>query len=167
MSINVLFVATAENRKYKINDLPSDLPDLLDGNGNISDDYSSELDNFKLDYFEIISSLCSGIIRYITIDPAYSEEKIHASDDQNYLGHISEFLEDIDLEKYQNTFDIILITSAYDNIFNINNINIISKLIKPNGYLITTHPNGLYNLNNCSNFKFIKSDNDKYIFKYN
>ena len=166
MSINVLFIATAENRKFKMVNLYDDLPELIDENGNIFDNYTSDLDNFKSEYFEIITSLYSDniILKYITIDPNYSEDKVNDEDDPRYIEHISKLLEEIDLEKYYNFFDSIFIASAYNDMFNIKNINIISKLLKPESYLITTYPSGFDNLI-LSNYKFIKIYNNKNIFK--
>ena len=166
MSLKVLFIATAENREMKIDDSPSDLPDLIDDGGNIITDVTSDLDKFKSEYFEIISSLYDENLhfKYTTIDPAYSENKVSNEDDPRYTCHISTLLEDIDISLYYKSFDLIFIATTYEQMFNIKNIDIMSKLLKSEGYLITTHPSGYENLTS-HDYKFIKSFNHKTIFR--
>ena len=50
--VNILIVATAENRQFKTQD--NKIIDLFDRESNIFNDYSSELDNKKDEYFKII-----------------------------------------------------------------------------------------------------------------
>lgn len=158
MFINILFVATAENRVFKIDDMDNDLPNLIDDYGLINNDTSSDLDKFKLKYFEIIALLYNNNdnIKYMTLDPAYSNVKIKNQDDIRYIGHESLLLEEINLDKYNKSFDLIFIANTYNNMFNTKNIDIINKLLKPKSYLITTYPTG-YDELIVSNYKFIKT----------
>ena len=111
MSINVLFVATALNRNKKISDYDDEIPNLIDENGNISEDVSNLDENFQ-EYFNLIKSIIPyHTIKFTTIDPAYTNEKknnidnMNNMDNINYMGHISTLLEDISLCEYKNFFD--------------------------------------------------------------
>ena len=165
-SINVLIIASAENRRMKSQDEDDDIPDLIDENGNICNDHTSELDNNKETYFKIISSLFDNddIIKYTTIDPSfYSDIKIKEFDDPNYLGHLDILLSEIDIQKYKKSFDCIFVANAYNDMFNSENILIMNQLLKDNSYLITTYPNGYSELI-LSNYRHLLTDNKFNIF---
>jgi len=167
--INVLIIATAENRRSKDQDDDEKIPDLLDEDGFIDNDYSSELDNNKETYINIISSLYfyNYIIKYMTICPSYySDIKVNMYDDPNYLGHIDKMLVDINVDAYEESFDCIFVTSAYSDMYNLENISTINKILKPNGILITTHPNGIYDLLS-SNYKHYKTNKNNKIGNFN
>ena len=165
MNINVLFVASALNRQFKpeTDNFYDDLPDLLDDNGNISEDISNLEENFT-EYFTLIKNIINyDQVKFLTIDPAYINQKknINLDDDINYLGHIPTLLEDISLNKYSDFFDCIFVTSAYDDIFNKKNIDILNKLLKKNSFLITTYPSGINQLNSTFTHIVNKTDNNK------
>lgn len=144
-TINVLIIASAENRQMKKTDLDDEVPDLIDEHGNIEIDYKTQLEMEKELYFRLISSLFDDhcIIKYMTIDPVYdSNLKIKDLDDPNYLGHLDTLLSEIDIVKYKNLFDCIFVTNAYHDMFCSGNILILDKLLKETSYLITMHPTG-------------------------
>jgi hypothetical protein len=155
----ILIVATAENRQYKSQDDIDNMPDLIDKEGNIFNDNSSELDNKKDEYFKILIELYSYdyIIKYKTICPSYySDFKVKKYDDPNYLGHIDSLVSDINIEEHNNMFNCILVTSAYSDMYNQENILVFDKLLKKNGLIVTTHPKGIYELLS-SNYKHYAS----------
>ena len=95
--IQTLLVGTAENRVPKIIECVG-LPDLIDSNGKIIDELTEKSD-FEKEKDIILNNIKkiynNKIIKYISIDPAYTSNKRNPEDDPNYLGHISSLLIDI------------------------------------------------------------------------
>jgi hypothetical protein len=164
-SINVLFVATSFNRVGVYSSEYDDLPDLIDDKDNKYSNYT-ELEENSIEYFNLIKNLIpTRILNYITIDPQYTDEKKdNTIDEYYYNGHHQALLSEILSinPDYNNYFDCVFITSAYHNMFNKDNIDIIDKILKRNGILITTYPTGLSELSN--NYKNIINNNKYNIF---
>ena len=150
-SINVLFVATSFNRVGLYSSEYDDMPDLIDNDGNKCSNYT-ELEENYIEYFNLIKDLIpTRTLNYTTIDPQYTNEiKDNTIDENYYNGHHQAFLSEILFVNpdYDNYFDCVFVTSAYPNMFNKDNIDIIDKLLKTSGILITTYPNGLFELSN-------------------
>jgi hypothetical protein len=79
------------------------------------------------------------------------------------MGHIPTLLEDIQLDTYNNFFDCVFVTSAYNDMFNNKNIDILLKILKKKSFLITTYPSGRSELTS----KFISYKTDNYSSSYN
>jgi hypothetical protein len=167
--VNILIVATAENRRSKIPDQYNNNYDLINEEIIIFNDYSSELDNNKDEYFKIITQIYSYdfIIKYKTISPSfYSDVKETDNDNPNYLGHIDALVADINIEDHSEFFDCILVTRVYSDIYNQTNILTFDKILKKNGIIITTQPKGIYELLS-SNYKHYYSGKKTEIGKFN
>jgi hypothetical protein len=170
MNINVLFVATSLNRlevdKVNLDDSYDDMPELIDENGIVVENITELELNYK-EYFNLIKNTIQyDDIKYLTIDPVYTNVMAsNTNDDINYIGHIPTLLEDISLDKYTDFFDCVFITSAYLDIFNETNINILKQILKKNSFLITTYPNGISELK--SNFTRILKNETKINTLYN
>lgn len=155
--IKVLFVGTSENRWSIIDDIP-DLPDLLDESDSIIDPLNekSNLECYKIDLLDQISNIFDNpaTIKYMTVDPAYGEKKREKDDDPNYMGHVSELLENLETDI---KFDIVSILGCYPNFFSILNINKIDELLKESGRLII-QDNIPYKFNNYFKDFFVNID---------
>jgi hypothetical protein len=164
-SINVLFVATSFNRVGVYSSEYDDMPDLIDENNNKCSNYT-ELEENSIEYFNLIKDLIpTKILNYTTIDPQYTNEKRdNTTDEYYYNGHHQALLSEILSinPDYNNYFDCVFVTSAYPDMFNKDNIDIIDKILKTSGILITTYPNGLYELSNS--YKNIINNNKYNIF---
>lgn len=150
-SIYVLFVATSFNRLEVYSSEYDDMPDLIDDNDNKCFNYT-ELEKNSIEYFNLIKDLIpTRTLNYTTIDPQYTNEiKDNTINEYYYNGHHQAFLSEILSvnSEYNNYFDCVFVTSAYPNMFNKDNIDIIDKILKTSGILITTYPNGLFELSN-------------------
>jgi len=164
--INVLIVATAENRVAKhLDEADDDMPHLLDKFGNACNDNQSDLDKQKYLFLQIISDLYPiGVtIKYITIDPSfYSDRLVTENDDRNYMGHLDMSLNQINIGKYKDFFDCIFIASAYYNMFDYDNILVMSTILKKRGNLITTHPTGMSALESSGNYAHVSEINTQF-----
>jgi len=164
-SINVLFVATSFNRVEVYSSEYDDMPDLIDEAGNKCSNYT-ELEKNSIEYFNLIKDLIpTKTLNYTTIDPAYTNgKKDNTINEYYYSGHHQALLSEILSinPEYNNYFDCVFITSAYPDIFKKDNIDIIDKILKMSGVLITTYPTGLSELSN--NYKNIINYNKYNIF---
>lgn len=153
-NINVLFVATSFNRVEVYSNEYDDMPGLEDFDGNPASNYT-ELEEKHIEYFNLIKNLIPfKKLYYNTIDPQYTDhKKDNTIDEYGYNGHHQALLSGILSinPEYNNYFDCVFITSAYHDMFNNKNIDIIDKILKMSGILITTYPNGLFELSNNYN----------------
>jgi hypothetical protein len=153
-SINILFVATSFNRDGVYSAEYDDMPSLEDMDGNPSVNYT-QLEENHIEYFNLIKDLIpTRTIYYTTIDPQYTnDKKDNTINEYGYNGHHQALLSEILSinSDYNNHFDCVFITSAYPDMFKKDNIDIIDKILKISGILITTYPSGLVELSNNYN----------------
>ena len=127
----ILFVGTAENRFNGTKNDPylTDLPELIDIDGNIIDETKvlSEIEKYKSLIFETLKLDIDTT--YNTVDPEYSYNKKKEKDNINYLGHFQCLLEDLDVS-LDFKFDYIIITNCYNDFFTQRNIDKLNKLSK-------------------------------------
>ena len=128
----VLFVGTSENRYRIVDDIDLEIPDLyyLDGSIVIPDEQFTELETYKIPLFSYLRDILDDEFIYRTIDPSFSNNiKDINIEDSHYMGHLPILLDMLD-NTYNNSFDLIVVTSCYTDFLSKDNINKMRCVIK-------------------------------------